>query len=52
MELVDLDPDFDFFEAMLGGASYVLIGVRGHAPTLLPEVYRDGKVDHEQAMRL
>ena len=23
MELVDLDPDFDFFEAMLGGASYV-----------------------------
>ncbi len=52
MELVDLHPDFDFFEAMLGGASYVLIGVRGHAPTLLPEVYRDGKVDHAQAMRL
>ncbi len=52
MELVDLDPDFDFFEAMLGGASYVLIGVRGHAPTLLPEVYQDGKVDHAQAMRL
>jgi pimeloyl-ACP methyl ester carboxylesterase len=52
MELVGPDPDFSFFEAELPGLSYVLIGHRGHSPTLFPEVYVAGKVDLRRAMRL
>ena len=52
MELVGPDPDFAFFEAEVPRLSYVLIGHRGHAPTLFPEVYRGGKVDLERAVRL
>lgn len=52
MELVNTKTDFDFFEKVLRGNSYVIIGVRGHSPTLLPEVYKDGKVDYESALRL
>lgn len=52
MELVGTSTDFGFFDAMLGGAPYVLIGVRGHAPTLLPEVHPGGKVDYASATRL
>lgn len=51
MELVDTQPDFGFFEGILPGLSYVLIGVRGHAPTLFPEVFRkDGTLDLGAAM--
>lgn len=53
MELVDTRPDFAFFDDIVGGASYVLIGVRGHAPTLFPEVYRgDGSLDPAAAAAL
>ena len=52
MELVGPNPDFSFFEAELPGLSYVLIGHRGHSPTLFPEVYPAGKVDLRRAMRL
>ena len=52
MELVGLRTDFGFFDAMFGSTPYVLIGVRGHAPTLLPEAYRNGQVDHALAMQL
>ncbi len=48
MELVGPTPDFSFFEAELPGLSYVLIGHRGHSPTLFPEVYPAGKVDLRQ----
>lgn len=52
MELVGLNTDFGFFDALFGDTAYVLIGVRGQAPTLLPEVYVDGRVDAAQALRL
>lgn len=52
MELVTPGSDPAFFEAQLPGLSYVLIGHRGHSPTLFPEVYVDGKVDLRRAMRL
>lgn len=52
MELVSTKTDFQFFESIMGGSSYVLIGVRGHSPTLLPEVYKDGEVDYEVALQL
>lgn len=52
MELVSTKTDFQFFESIMGGSSYVLIGVRGHSPSLFPEVYKDGKVDYEAALRL
>lgn len=52
MELVGTHTDFGFFDAMLGGAPYVLVGVRGHAPTLLPEVYPRGRIDYALATRL
>jgi len=52
MELVSPSPDFEFFEAELPGLSYVLIGHRGHAPTLFPEVYQNGKADLRRAMNL
>lgn len=53
MELVDTEPDFDFFGRILPGLSYVLIGVRGQSPTLFPEVYqKDGSVNISEAMAL
>jgi len=52
MELVSPDPDFSFFDAQLPGLSYVLIGHRGHSPTLFPEVYVHGKTDLRRAMNL
>ncbi|MFC1742435.1 hypothetical protein ACFL35_00470 [Candidatus Riflebacteria bacterium] len=53
MELVSPGDDFTFFEKELKGLSYVLIGRRGHSPTLFPEVYRkDGSLNHGKAMNL
>lgn len=52
MELVDTDPDFGFFDALFGDTPYVLIGVRGQAPTFLPEVYPGGRTDYARAMKL
>jgi len=50
MELVNTQTDFTFFEEILGASSYVLIGARGHAPTFLPEVYTDDKIDYRKAL--
>lgn len=52
MQLVNTKTDFSFFENVLKGNSYVLIGVRGHTPILFPEVYKDGKVDYDKALQL
>ncbi len=53
MELVGPALDFEWFERYLGGVSYVLIGRRGHSPTLFPEVYgASGEVDFEEACKL
>lgn len=52
MELVGPTPDYAFFEAQVPGVSYVLIGHRGHSPTLFPEVYPQGKTDLQGAMNL
>lgn len=52
MELVSTKTDFSFFENILGNTSYVLIGVRGHSPTLFPEVFKNGKVDYRTAINL
>ncbi|MBI1764871.1 MAG: hypothetical protein HYR56_25965 [Acidobacteria bacterium] len=52
MELVSPAPDYAFFEAQVPGVSYVLIGHRGHSPTLFPEVYPQGKTDLPRAMKL
>lgn len=52
MELVTTKTDFHFFENVLRGSSYVLIGVRGHSPTLFPEVYKNEKVDYAIATKL
>ncbi len=52
MELVSPESGFSFFEAQLPGHSYVLIGHRGHSPTLFPEVYPAGRVDLRRAMHL
>jgi len=52
MELVGLETDFDFFEDVLKDNSYVLIGVRGHSPTLFPEVFKNGQIDYDEALNL
>jgi pimeloyl-ACP methyl ester carboxylesterase len=52
MELVDTKTDFGFFDALFGEVPYVLIGVRGQAPTFLPEVYTNGAVDYARALKL
>lgn len=52
MQLVDTKTDFQFFENVLRGNSYVLIGVRGHSPLLFPEVYDNGKVNYDKALKL
>lgn len=52
-ELVDTQPDMEWFTDRLGSLPYVLIGGRGHAPTLLPEVYgKNGALDYAAAMNL
>ena len=52
MELDSPNPDFEFFDGEVPVDSYVIIGHRGHSPVLLPEVYRDGRVDPREAMAL
>ena len=53
MELVGTRPDFSFFENIIGNLPYVLIGRRGHSPTLFPEIYEeDGKLNYKKAMNL
>lgn len=52
MELVNLNTDFNFFEEILGGSSYVLMSVRGQTPTFFPEIYKNGNADLSTAMRL
>lgn len=52
MELVGPEPDYEFFAAQAPGVSYVLIGHRGHSPTLFPEVYPQGKLNLQQALKL
>lgn len=52
MELVSPDSDFDFFESVLPNNSYVLVGVRGHSPTVFPEVYKNGQIDYAAATHL
>jgi pimeloyl-ACP methyl ester carboxylesterase len=52
MELVNTETDFDFFEKVLKGSAYVLMGVRGHSPTFFHEVYKNGGVDYEMATKL
>lgn len=52
MELVDTGVDFAFFDAQVPGASYVLVGHRGHSPTLFPEVYPGDRRDVAAAMKL
>lgn len=52
MELVDTRPDMAFFDAQLPGLPYVLIGHRGHSPTLFPEVYEHGRVILHRAVEL
>ncbi len=52
MELVGLKTDFEFFEDVLKENSYVLIGVRGHSPTLFPEVFKNGRTDYDEALNL
>ena len=45
--------DFQYFTDSLGGLAFVLIGNRGVAPTLFPEVYDpDGKPNYRLAMKL
>lgn len=51
--LMSSPADFEYFEEILGGLSYVLMGNRGVTPTLFPEVFNaDGSVNHSQALRL
>lgn len=52
MELVSTKTDFQFFENVLKGASYVVMGVRGQSPLLFPEVYKEGKIDYATALQL
>jgi len=52
MQLVGLKTDFNFFEDVLKENSYVLIGVRGHSPTLFPEVFKNGQTDYDEALNL
>lgn len=52
MELVGTTTAFGFFNEVLGDAPYVLIAVRGHAPTFLPEIFPNGKIDYALAMKL
>lgn len=52
-ELVSPSAHLGFFDSRLGRQQYVLIGVRGHAHALFPEVFRaDGAPDYAAATRL
>lgn len=50
MELVGTAPDTVFFDAQLPGLSWVIIGHRGHSPTLFPEVFPGGRLDRALAL--
>ncbi len=44
---------FELFEEKLVGLSYVVLGRRGHYPTLFPEVYdKNGNLEFQKAMNL
>jgi pimeloyl-ACP methyl ester carboxylesterase len=51
--MINSSEDFEYFDADLGGLSYVLIGNRGVSPTLFPEVFnKDGSVNYPLALNL
>lgn len=51
--MVAAPEDFAYFDASLGGLSYVLIGNRGVSPTLFPEVFNpDESVNYPLAIKL
>lgn len=51
--MINSSEDFEYFDADLGGLSYVLIGNRGVSPTLFPEVFnKDGSVNYPLALKL
>lgn len=51
--MINSSGDFEYFDADLGGLSYVLIGNRGVSPTLFPEVFnKDGSVNYPLALKL
>jgi len=53
MELVNLKSDLSFFSSIVGDRPYVIMGVRGHSPTLFPEVYNaDGSLNYKKAVTL
>jgi pimeloyl-ACP methyl ester carboxylesterase len=53
MELVTTEIDHDWFDSFLGDLSYVLIGRRGHKPTLFPEVFNpDETLNIQKAVKL
>lgn len=51
--MINSTADFENFEEILRGQSYVLMGNRGVSPTLFPEIFnKDGFANHSQALRL
>jgi hypothetical protein len=51
--MINSSEDFEYFDANLGGLSYVLIGNRGVSPTLFPEVFnKDGSINYPLALKL
>jgi len=51
--MINSSEDFEYFDADLGGLSYVLIGNRGVSPTLFPEVFnKDGSANYPLALNL
>ncbi|HUS76761.1 MAG TPA: hypothetical protein VMY43_12250 [Methanothrix sp.] len=51
--MINNSRDFEYFEEILGGMSYVLMGNRGVTPTLFPEVFNeDGSANYSLALRL
>jgi hypothetical protein len=51
--MINSSEDFEYFDANLGGLSYVLIGNRGVSPTLFPEVFnKDCSINYPLALKL
>lgn len=51
--MINSTADFENFEEILRGQSYVLMGNRGVSPTLFPEVFnKEGSENHSQALNL
>ncbi|OPY54954.1 MAG: Alpha/beta hydrolase family protein [Methanosaeta sp. PtaU1.Bin112] len=51
--MINSSADFEYFEEILRGQSYVLMGNRGVSPTLFPEVFnKDGSTNYSRALRL